>query len=266
MHGVVFSAGLAAGGFKPFVAIYSTFLQRGFDGIVHDVALQHLPVVFCMDRAGVAGADGPTHHGALDIAYMRCIQGMIVSAPMDEQDLRDLMYTASLYDDGPFSIRYPRGGATGIETGPYRQLEIGRGRQIADGDDLAILSVGAIGNYVAEARERLAEAGVSASHYDLRFVKPLDDELLEEVAARFDTIVTVEDGVLDGGAGSAVLEWMADHGASPKVTRLGLPNTFVEHGTQRELHDLVGIGPDGILEAALAALGRPVASEPVVSD
>lgn len=262
MHGVVFSAGLAVGGFKPFVAIYSTFLQRAFDGIVHDVALQHLPVVFCMDRAGVAGADGPTHHGALDIAYMRCVQGMVVSAPMDEQDLRDLLYTASLYMEGPFSIRYPRGKATGMELrDSFRRLEIGKGRKIADGSDVAILSIGAIGNYVHEARERLAQEGVDAAHYDLRFIKPLDDELLTEVAEKFDKVITIEDGVLAGGGGSAVLEWFAEHDYSPHVTRLGLPDTFVDHGSQRELHDMLGIGPDGLFRTAMAVVGRSVTDE-----
>ncbi|MGA7307024.1 MAG: 1-deoxy-D-xylulose-5-phosphate synthase [Rhodothermales bacterium] len=262
MHGVVFSAGLAIGGFKPFVAIYSTFLQRAFDGIVHDVALQHLPVVFCMDRAGVAGADGPTHHGALDIPYMRCIQGMIVSAPMDEQDLRDLMYTASLYDGGPFSIRYPRGSASGMKIREsFEKLQIGKGRKIADGSDVAIISIGAIGAYVQEVRERLKHEGVGAAHYDLRFVKPLDDELLSEVGDRFDKVITIEDGVLDGGAGSAVLEWLADHGYSPHVVRMGLPDSFVEHGSQRELHDLLGIGPEGLYRTAMAAVGRPVAAD-----
>lgn len=262
MHGVVFSAGLAIGGFKPFVAIYSTFLQRAFDGIVHDVALQHLPVVFCMDRAGVAGADGPTHHGALDIPYMRCIQGMIVSAPMDEQDLRDLMYTASLYDGGPFSIRYPRGSASGMKVREsFEELQIGKGRKIADGSDVAIISIGAIGAYVQEVRERLNQEGVDAAHYDLRFVKPLDDDLLSEVGDKFDKVITIEDGVLDGGAGSAVLEWLADHGYSPHVVRMGLPDSFVEHGSQRELHDLLGIGPDGLYRTAMAAVGRPVTAD-----
>ncbi|HUF09703.1 MAG TPA: 1-deoxy-D-xylulose-5-phosphate synthase [Rhodothermales bacterium] len=262
MHGVVFSAGLAVGGFKPFVAIYSTFLQRAFDGIVHDVALQHLPVVFCMDRAGLAGADGPTHHGALDIPYMRCIQGMVVTAPMDEQDLRDLMYTASVYQDGPFSIRYPRGSATGMPLRDgFTEIEIGKGRKIADGADLAIISVGAIGSYVPEVRDRLAASGVEAAHYDLRFVKPLDDDLLTEVASRFDRILTIEDGVVDGGGGSAILEWMADRGFTPQVVRMGLPDEFVEHGTQPELHDLLGIGPDGIYRTALTLVGHPVASD-----
>ncbi len=258
MHAVVEAAGLATQGMRPFVAIYSTFLQRAYDGVVHDVALQDLPVVFCMDRAGVAGADGPTHHGALDIAYMRCVPGLVCAAPMDEQDLRDLMFTALGHDAGPFAIRYPRGQATGMPLREgFEDLPIGKGRRIADGDDLAFVSYGAIGNYVGEARERLAAHGVSAAHYDLRFVKPLDAELLAEVAGRFRRVITVEDGVTTGGAGTAVLEWMAEQGVEGvEVLRLGLPDRYVDHGTQRELHDEVGIGPDGLVRAALALAGH----------
>lgn len=258
MHGVVFAAGQATQGLRPFVAIYSTFLQRAFDGVVHDVALQDLPVVFCMDRAGVAGADGPTHHGALDIAYMRCVQKMICAAPLDEQDLRDLMFTALKSEQGPFAIRYPRGLATGMDVrSGFEQLEIGKGRKIADGSDLAFVTYGAIGQYVYEARENLESMGVKAAHYDLRFCKPLDDELLTEVFRSYDHIITVEDGVIDGGAGSAVVEWASDNGlAGPDVLRLGLPNHFVEHGTQRQLHDEVGIGPEGLAKHAMAHLGQ----------
>ncbi|CAN5608148.1 1-deoxy-D-xylulose-5-phosphate synthase [soil metagenome] len=254
MHGVVFAAGLATQGMKPFVAIYSTFLQRAFDGVVHDVALQHLPVVFCMDRAGVAGADGPTHHGALDVAYMRCVQGMVCAAPLDEQDLRDMMYTASKYEDGPIAIRYPRGEATGMAVRDgFQTIEIGRGRKIADGDDVAFVTYGAIGNYVDEARERLAQHGVSAAHYDLRFCKPLDHGLLKEVFNQFDKVITLEDGVVDGGAGSAVVEWASDNNLMDgvRVVRLGHPNHFIEHGSQRQLHDEMGIGPDGLVDSAL---------------
>lgn len=257
MHGVVFAAGLATQGLRPFVAIYSTFLQRGFDGIVHDVALQNLPVVFCMDRAGVAGADGPTHHGALDIAYMRCVQHMVCAAPLDEQDLRDLMYTGLLHENGPFAIRYPRGAATGMALrAGFEEVEIGSGRRMAAGSDIAFVTYGAIGQYVYEARERLAAMGIDAAHYDLRFCKPLDHALLTEVFTRFDRIITVEDGVVDGGAGSAVVEWASDnHLAGPKVLRLGLPDRFVEHGSQRQLHDEVGIGPDGLVESARQLVG-----------
>ena len=263
MHAVVFAAGLATQGLRPFAAIYSTFLQRAYDGVVHDVALQNLPVVFCMDRAGVAGADGPTHHGALDVSYMRAVQGLVCAAPLDEQDLRDLLYTA-LQHDGPFAVRYPRGAATGMTLREgFRQLDIGKGRVIAEGDDLAFVTYGAIGNYVHEARERLAARGVSAAHVDLRFVKPIDEALLRDVFEAHDRIITVEDGVRDGGAGSAVLEWAADADvlAGTRVVRLGLPDHYVEHGTQRQLHDEVGIGPDGMEQAALELMGVELAAE-----
>ena len=263
MHAAVFAAGLATQGMKPVVAIYSTFLQRAYDAVVHDVALQNLPVVFAMDRAGVAGADGPTHHGALDVPFMRAVQGMVCAAPLDEQELRDLLYTA-LQHDGPFALRYPRGAATGMELRPgFERLEIGQARWLADGDDLAILSYGAIGRYVDEARQTLAAQGVSAAHLDLRFCKPLDAARLHEVFARFDHVVTVEDGVRDGGAGSAVIEWASDADvlAGTRVVRLGLPDAFIEHGTQRQLHDQVGIGPDGIAAAALALVRGELASE-----
>jgi 1-deoxy-D-xylulose-5-phosphate synthase len=257
MHGVVFAAGLATQGFKPFVAIYSSFLQRAYDGIVHDVALQKLPVVFCMDRAGLVGADGATHHGTLDIPYLRCVPEMVLAAPFDEQDLRDLMFTASRHQAGPFAIRYPRGAATGMEIRPtFTELEIGRGRRLHDGRDLAFVSYGAIGGYLADVRNRLAEQGIEAAHYDLRFVKPIDEKLLHEVFDRFDHVITIEDGVIQGGAGSAVLEWANDHGFRSDVLRLGLPDEFIEHGTQRELHDMVGIGPDGIYERTLTYLQR----------
>ncbi len=262
MHGVVFAAGMATRGMRPVVAIYSTFLQRAYDGIVHDVALQNLPVLFCMDRAGVAGSDGPTHHGALDIPYLRCVPGMVVAAPLDEQDLRDLMYTA-LQHDGPFAIRYPRGDTSGMTVREgFQTLPIGRGRMIADGSDLAFVTYGAIGEYVAEARDRLAAEGVSAAHFDLRFCKPIDGDLLSDVFARFDRVITVEDGVTDGGAGAAVLEWAMDNEKldGVRVVRLGLPDSFVEHGSQRELHDECGIGPDGLVAAALHLAGRRVSA------
>ena len=257
MHAVVFAAGLATQGLRPFCAIYSTFLQRAYDGVVHDVALQGLPVVFAMDRAGLAGSDGPTHHGALDVPYMRAVQGMVCAAPLDEQDLRDLMFTA-LSHDGPFAIRYPRGEATGMTLrAGFETLELGKGRIVAEGTDVAIVTYGAIGVHVPTVRERLAARGISAAHIDLRFCKPLDEALLRDVFARFDAVVTVEDGVRQGGAGSAVLEWAADAGVlgQTRVVRLGLPDTFVEHGTPRQLHDEVGIGPDGIEQAVVALVG-----------
>ena len=251
MHATVFAAGLATQGYKPFVAIYSTFLQRAYDGLVHDVALQRLPVVFCLDRARDSGAHGPTHHGACDVAYMRCIPNMILSAPLDELDLRNLMYTASLYDKGPFAIRYPRGEATGMDLpSTFEEIGIGKGRRIRDGSDLAFVSYGSIGQYVIEACERLATEGVDAAHFDLRFCKPLDEELLTDVFSRFDRVITVEDGVITGGAGSAVLEWMIDHHFNATVLRLGLPDSFVEHGSQRELHKMLGIDVEGIVRHA----------------
>ena len=257
MHAVVFAAGLATQGMRPFAAIYSTFMQRAYDGVVHDVALQNLPVVFCMDRAGVAGADGPTHHGALDVAFMRAVQGLVCAAPMHEQDLRDMLYTA-LQLDGPFAVRYPRGAATGMPLRDgFEPIEIGTGRKIRDGADVAFVTYGAIGNYAVEACERLAAEGIEAAHYDLRFVKPLDAALLTEVFGRHSRVITVEDGVRDGGAGSAVLEWASDAGVlgATQVVRLGLPDRFVEHGTQRQLHDEAGIGPDGLVRAAHALVG-----------
>ena len=262
MHAVVFAAGLATQGLRPFAAIYSTFLQRAYDGVVHDVALQKLPVVFCMDRAGVVGADGPTHHGALDIAYMRAVQGLVCAAPSDEQDLRDLMYTA-LQHDGPFAIRYPRGAATGMALRDgFRPIEIGTGRRLRDGDALAFVTYGAIAGYAAEVCDRLAARGIEAAHYDLRFVKPIDAALLTEVFGRYSRVITVEDGVRDGGAGSAVVEWASDAGVmdGTRVVRLGLPDQAVEHGTQRQLHDEVGIGPDGIERAALALVAEAEAA------
>ncbi|HRR07548.1 MAG TPA: 1-deoxy-D-xylulose-5-phosphate synthase [Rhodothermales bacterium] len=252
MHAVVEAAGMATQGLKPFVAIYSSFLQRAYDGIIHDVALQDLPVVFCMDRSGLVGADGATHHGALDIPYLRCVQNMVVAAPMEAQDLRNLMFSASLHAKGPYAIRYPRGGTSDEGIGPFVEIPIGTGRKVTGGADVAILSYGAIGQSVSIARKHLQEAGIDAAHYDLRFVKPLDQALLEEVFTMFDVVVTIEDGVIQGGAGSAVLEWMSDHGYKADVLRLGLPDTFVEHGTQNELYAEAGLDPQGIARQTLA--------------
>lgn len=213
-----------------------------------------------MDRAGFAGADGPTHHGAYDIAYMRCIPNMIVSAPMNEQELRNLMYTAQLKNHGPFSIRYPRGnGVMPDWKTPFEEIEIGKGRKICDGEEVAILSIGHIGNYVTESRALLAADDLSPAHYDLRFVKPLDEELLHEVFSKFNKIITLEDGCIMGGFGSAVLEFMADHGYTAKVIRLGIPDAVIEHGEQLELHDECGFGPTGIAEAVRSLVSRPVA-------
>lgn len=248
-HAVTFSAGLATQGLRPFCNIYSTFMQRAYDQVIHDVCLQNLPVVFCLDRAGFAGADGPTHHGAYDIAFFRCIPNMIVSAPMNEEELRNLMFTASKFE-GPFSIRYPRGqGVMPDWRRPMREIPIGQGRIIREGKDVAILTIGHIGNYATDATEALAKEGFNPAHYDMRFVKPLDSSLLHEIFGKFNKVVTVEDGSLMGGFGTAVLEWMMDNGYSAKVKRLGIPDAVIEHGEQLELHHECGFDPEGIANA-----------------
>lgn len=253
-HAVTFSAGLATQGLIPFCNIYSTFMQRAYDQVIHDVCIQELPVIFCMDRAGFAGADGPTHHGAYDIAYMRCLPNMIVSAPMNEQELRNLMYTAMLdmEENGKraFSIRYPRGeGVMPNWRTPLEKLPIGKGRKIKEGEEVAILTIGHIGNYAVEACKTLEKAGLNPAHYDMRFVKPLDSELLHEICQKFDKILTVEDGCLMGGFGSAVLEWIADNGYTHiQVKRLGMADKVYEHGTQLELHREAGFAPEQIAQ------------------
>ena len=236
-HAVTFSAGLATQGLIPFCNIYSSFMQRAFDQVVHDVAIQELPVVLCLDRAGVAGADGPTHHGAYDLAYMRCIPNLIVSAPMNEEELRNLMYTSQLEEtNAPFVIRYPRGeGVMPNWKTPFKKIKIGTGRKVRSGEDIAILTIGHIGNEGLTAVDALKKKGVSAALYDMRFVKPLDELMLHEIFSKFDKVVTVEDGCVQGGFGSAILEFMADHQYSAKVVRLGMPDRVVEHGSQAEL-------------------------------
>ena len=236
-HAVTFSAGLATQGMVPFCNIYSSFMQRAYDQVVHDVALQNLNVVFCLDRAGIAGADGATHHGAFDIAYFRCIPNMTVAAPMNEAELRNLMYTAQLEGQGPFSIRYPRGQGVMPEwKTPMKAVKVGTGRKVKNGEDIAILTIGHIGNYAVKACEELQQKGVSVAHYDMRFVKPLDEMLLHEVFGKFSKVITVEDGCLVGGMGSAILEFMGDHGYTAQVKRLGIPDQFINHGTQDELY------------------------------
>ncbi len=237
-HAVTFCAGLATQGQVPFCNIYSSFMQRAFDSVIHDVALQNLHVVFCLDRAGLVGADGATHHGAYDMAYLRCIPNMVVAAPMNESELRNLMYTAQLKKNaGPISIRYPRGSGVMPEwKTPMKAIKIGTGRRLKIGADIAILSIGHVGNYATEACETLERSGISAAHYDMRFVKPIDEVLLHEVFGKFDQLITLEDGTIHGGMGSAVLEFMADHGYACRVKRLGIPDRFVHHGTQAELH------------------------------
>jgi 1-deoxy-D-xylulose-5-phosphate synthase len=255
-HAVTFSAGLATQGLIPFCNIYSSFMQRAYDQVIHDVCLQNLNVVFCLDRAGIAGADGPTHHGAFDIPYFRCIPNLVVSAPMNEKELRNLMYTAQQDNMGPFSIRYPRGqGVMADWETPFELIPVGKGRLVSEGEEVAILSIGHIGNYVTEARQLLQTADLSPAHYDMRFAKPLDEELLHQVFKKFKKIITLEDGTIVGGFGSAILEFMADHGYGAKVVRLGIPDQFIEHGEQIQLHKECGYDPEGIAKAVQSLVG-----------
>ena len=241
-HAVTFSAGMAKDGMLPFCNIYSAFAQRAYDNIIHDVALLNLDVVFCLDRAGLVGEDGPTHHGAFDMAALRPIPNLTICSPMDEHELRKLMYTVQLPGKGPFVIRYPRGGGVLLDWRcPFEEIKVGTGRKLRDGKDVAVLSIGAVGNNAAAAAE---ETG--AAHYDMRFLKPLDETILHEVGQRFQRIVTVENGVKNGGLGSAVTEWMNAHGYHPLVIRLGLPDAFVEHGTVAELQHIVGLDKEAI--------------------
>ena len=248
-HAVTFSGGMAKDGLLPFCNIYSAFAQRAFDNIIHDVALLNLNVVFCFDRAGLVGEDGATHHGAFDLSALRPIPNLTISSPMDEHELRRLMYTAQLPNKGPFVIRYPRGGGVLLDWRcPLEEIPVGKGRKLHEGSDVAVLTIGPIGNNATEAIKRLNNK-ISVAHYDMRFLKPIDEEILEEVGSRFKKVITVENGTRKGGLGSAVLEWMNDHGYQPKVVRLGLPDEFVEHGTVNELQHLVGIDADGIIKA-----------------
>ena len=249
-HAVTFAGGLAKEGLIPFCNIYSSFAQRAFDNIIHDVALCRLHVVFCFDRAGLVGQDGATHHGAFDLAALRPIPNLTISSPMNEHELRRLMYTAQLPDKGPFVIRYPRG--RGVLTDwrcTLEEIPVGKGRKLTDGNEVAVLSLGPIGNVVAKVVQELKEAGKSVAHYDMRFLKPIDEDILQEVGKKFHRIVTIEDGVVQGGLGSAVIEYMADHNLHPQVVRLGLPDHFVEHGTPEELYHLVGLDAEAIKKA-----------------
>lgn len=256
-HAVTFSAGLATQGLVPFCNIYSTFMQRAYDQVVHDVCIQNLHVVFCLDRAGFAGADGPTHHGNYDIAYMRCLPNMVVSAPMNEAELRNLMYTSQLPRDGAFTIRYPRGSGVMPEwKTEFQEIKVGTGRVVKEGEDIAILTLGHIGNYAVESCEILAKDNINAAHYDMRFVKPLDEVMLHDIFKKFKHVVTVEDGCLQGGFGSAVIEFMADNGYTSKVVRLGIPDQIIEHGTQLELHKECGFDPKGIASACIKQLDQ----------
>ncbi|OFZ45499.1 MAG: 1-deoxy-D-xylulose-5-phosphate synthase [Bacteroidetes bacterium RIFCSPHIGHO2_02_FULL_44_7] len=254
-HAVTFSAGLATQGLIPFCNIYSSFMQRAFDQVLHDVALQNLNVVFCLDRGGLVGADGATHHGAYDLAYMRCIPNMVVSAPMDEAELRNLMYTAQQEDMGPFSIRYPRGNGVRTEwKTPFKAIKVGTGRRITNGEDLAILTIGHPGNFAQEAIEQLKGTGVSVAHYDMRFVKPLDETMLHEIFSKFNKVITVEDGCIMGGFGSAVIEFMVDQKYSAELVRLGIPDAYIHHGTQKELWKDCGFDTDAIVEKVKSVL------------
>jgi 1-deoxy-D-xylulose-5-phosphate synthase len=249
-HAVTFSAGMAKDGLLPFCNIYSAFAQRAYDNIIHDVAILKLPVVLCFDRAGLVGEDGPTHHGAFDMAALRPIPNLTIASPMNEHELRNLMYTAQLEGKGPFIIRYPRGRGVLVDWRcPFQEISIGTGRKLCDGDDVAVLTIGPIGNDVQEIISELS--GKSVAHYDMRFLKPLDETLLEEVGRKFKRIITIEDGVRNGGMGSAVMEWMNDHGYQPSITRLGLPDRFVEHGTVDELRHIVGIDKESIKKVIL---------------
>ena len=255
-HAVTFSGGMAKDGLLPFCNIYSAFAQRAFDNIIHDVALLNLNVVFCFDRAGLVGEDGATHHGAFDLSALRPIPNLTICSPLDEHELRRLMYTAQLPDKGPFVIRYPRGGGELQDWRcPFEEIKVGTGRKLHDGSDVAVLSIGPIGNNVTRAIEQLKNENkeLSVAHYDMRFLKPIDESILEEVGRNFKRVITVENGVIRGGLGSAVLEWMNDHGYAPRVQRLGLPDSFVEHGTVKELMHIVGIDEEGIKKAILEA-------------
>ena len=253
-HAVTFSAGMAKDGLIPFCNIYSAFAQRAYDNIIHDVAILKLPVVFCFDRAGLVGEDGPTHHGAFDMAALRPIPNLTIASPMNEHELRNLMYTAQLDGKGPFVIRYPRGNGVLVDWRcPFEEIKVGTGRKLRDGADTAVLTIGPIGNDVAQVIDEIKDHSVA--HYDMRFLKPLDEDILHEVGKKFKRIVTIEDGVRNGGLGSAVMEWMSDHGYDVKITRLGLPDSFVEHGTISELRKIVGLDHESIMKAIVAPSG-----------
>lgn len=255
-HAVTFSGGMAKEGLQPFCCIYSTFLQRAYDNVIHDVALLRLPVVLCIDRAGLVGEDGPTHHGAFDMAYLRPIPNLTIASPMDEHELRRLMYTAQLPGKGPFAIRYPRGRCEHKDWQcPLEEVPVGTGRILREGKDLAVITIGPIGNVAAQAIEAAErQTGKSIAHYDLRFLKPLDTHLLDTIGSSFSRILTVEDGVRIGGMGSAVIEYMADRGYKVHVSRIGLPDTFVEHGSVQDLYHMLGLDAEGITNAIIKEL------------
>jgi len=261
-HAVTFSAGLATQGMVPFCNIYSSFMQRAYDQVLHDVALQNLNVIFCLDRAGLVGADGATHHGAYDLAYMRCIPNMTVSAPMNEAELRNLMFTAQQEDMGPFTIRYPRGKGVMKEWKTRLQkVKVGTGRKLTSGTDIAILTIGHPGNFAQEAIDELKSTGASVAHYDMRFVKPLDETILHEVFTKFDKVITVEDGCLMGGFGSSIIEFMADQKYSAEIVRLGIPDLYIHHGTQQELWADCGYDKNGIVKTIKELLDLAVGDD-----
>ena len=248
-HAVTFSAGLAIEGMLPFCNIYSSFMQRAYDQVIHDVAIQNLNVVLCLDRGGLVGEDGATHHGVYDLAYLRSIPNLTVSAPMNEEELRNLMYTAQKENKGPFSIRYPRGKGVMTEwQTPFKEIPVGKGRLIRKGSDVAILSIGHVGNFVVEASKVLATKRIDVEHYDMRFVKPLDEEILHHVGKNFKSVITIEDGTIVGGFGSAVLEFMSENAYTPAVKRMGVPDRFIDHGTPQELQKECGFDVDGIIK------------------
>lgn len=256
-HAVTFSAGLAISGQIPFCNIYSTFMQRAYDQVIHDVALQKLHVIFCLDRGGLVGADGATHHGAYDLTYMRTVPNLVIAAPMDEIDLRNLMYTAQLDKNKfPFSIRYPRGNGSFIDwQKPFEEIEIGKGRQISDGESIAVLSIGAIGTEVAKAKNELLKLGINIAHYDMRFVKPLDEILLKDIFNNYDKIITLEDNSIVGGFGSAILEFMIKNKFKNDIEILGIPDEFIEHGTQEELYQICNYDYKAIINTAKKMFG-----------
>ncbi len=263
-HAVTFSAGLAAEGYVPFCNIYSSFMQRAYDQIIHDVAIQKLQVILCLDRGGLVGDDGATHHGAFDISYLRSIPNMVVAAPMNEEELRNMMYTAQLEGGGPFSIRYPRGNGVMVDwIKPFSQIPIGKGRVVREGSDLAFVTFGHIGNFASIAADMLESEGVSIAHYDMRFTKPLDEVLLKIIGKKFDTIITIEDGCIQGGFGSAILEWLNDNDFNTKVIRLGIPDRFVEHGTQQQLYKECGFDVEGIYQTAKKLVAHKIVGKAV---
>ena len=249
-HAVTFSGGMAKDGLLPFCNIYSAFAQRAYDNIIHDVALLKLNVIFCLDRAGLVGEDGPTHHGAFDMAALRVVPNLTIASPMDERELRRLMYTAQLPDKGPFVIRYPRGRGSIVDWRcPLEEIPVGKGRKLRDGNDIAVITIGPVGKIAEEAIDDIPVADKTIAHYDLRFLKPLDEEMLHEIGRKFSKIITIEDGVRNGGMGSSVMEWISDHDYHPIIRRLGLPDHFVEHGTVAQLQAIVGIDKENIKKA-----------------